>query len=390
MDKVAECLAGGRILDIIIGGDLVPTESNIQLFNDGNVEELLGKELLSLWMGAYIRVFNLEVPLTDKKNPICKCGPNLIAPTSSIKGIKALNPTLIALANNHIMDQGVDGLHMTMQLLDTNAISYVGAGANLDEAKKPYIFNYGNIRIGFYACAEHEFSIATASTPGANPFDPLESLDHIQELKSKCDYVIVLYHGGKEHYRYPSPHLQKVCRKIAEKGADLVICQHSHCIGCCEKYRGSIIVFGQGNFIFDRYENDYWQTSLLIKVSVDGGFNVEYIPVRKVGNVIRLADEKDANEIMDAFQRRSSEILQEGFIEQQYRKLAFEHYLPYIRSLAGFRKWLTRVDVNLLNGFLSKHKYSKNQLFAIRNYIECEAHRELLLAGLRMKGLTDE
>ena len=160
---------------------------------------------------------------------------------------------------------------------------------------------------------------------GANPLILL-SLDHIQELKSKCDYVIVLYHGGNEHYRYPSPHLQKVCRKIAEKGADLVICQHSHCIGCYEKYRGSIIVFGQGNFIFDRYENDYWQTSLLIKVSVDGGFNVEYIPVRKVGNVIRLADEKDANEIMDAFQRRSSEILQEGFIEQQYRKLAFEHY----------------------------------------------------------------
>jgi len=54
-----------------------------------------------------------------------------------------------------------------------------------------------------YTCAEHEFTIATENTPGANPFDPLESLDHIQELKSKCDFVLVLYHGEKAHYRYP-------------------------------------------------------------------------------------------------------------------------------------------------------------------------------------------
>ena len=43
------------------------------------------------------------------------------------------------------------------------------------------------------------------------------------ELKKQCDYVIVLYHGGKEHYRYPSPYLQKVCRKIVDKGADIVV-----------------------------------------------------------------------------------------------------------------------------------------------------------------------
>ena len=37
-------------------------------------------------------IFNLETPITDDFNPIAKCGPNLIAPTSTIKGIKALNP----------------------------------------------------------------------------------------------------------------------------------------------------------------------------------------------------------------------------------------------------------------------------------------------------------
>jgi hypothetical protein len=71
----------------------------------------------------------------------------------------------------------------------------------LKEAAQPYIWEQKGIRVGIYACAEHEFLIATEYSPGATPFDPLESLDHIQDLANKCDYLIVLYHGGKEHYR---------------------------------------------------------------------------------------------------------------------------------------------------------------------------------------------
>lgn len=80
---------------------------------------------------------------------------------------------------------------------------------NLEEATKPYIVKINGITVGIYCCAEHEFTIATAQKAGANPFDALESLDQVYRLKSICDYVIVLYHGGKEHYRYPSPYLQK-------------------------------------------------------------------------------------------------------------------------------------------------------------------------------------
>ena len=64
-----------------------------------------------------------------------------------------------------------------------------------------------------------------------------------------CNSII---NGGKEHYRYPSPDLQKICRKFIDKGADLVVCQHSHCIGCEEKYNHGTIVYGQWNFLFDR------------------------------------------------------------------------------------------------------------------------------------------
>ena len=369
-------------MDILIAGDLVPTQSNIELFNNVDVIALLGQELLSLWNSVYVRIFNLEVPLTDKKDPMDKCGPNLIAPISTINGIKALNPSLITLANNHILDQGYLGMKSTTGILNEHGIPFVGIGKNLFEASKPYIIQKDDLNIGIYACAENEFSIATESSSGANPFDPLESLDHIQDLKDICKYVIVLYHGGKEHYRYPSPNLQKTCRKMTQKGADLVICQHSHCVGSYEEYEGSTIVYGQGNFIFNKHNNEFWNNSLLIKISINDNLQIEYIPIVKEGNAIRLATETVAEEILSGFDSRSKEILNEGFIEKNYEKFASENVKSYLAKLSGFGKWKSRIDRRLLNNMLLKQKYNSKKLLPIQNYIECEAHRELLISGL--------
>lgn len=370
-------------MDILIAGDLAPTHSNIELFNNADANTLLGQELLSLWNSVDVRIFNLEVPLTDKEASINKCGSNLIAPTSVVNGIKALNPSLITLANNHILDHGQTGLKSTKDILKKFEIPFVGVGDNLPDASQPYIIQESGLNIGIYACAEHEFSIATESTPGANPFDPLESLDHIQALKGKCDYVIVLYHGGKEHYRYPSPNLQKICRKTVQKGADLVICQHSHCVGSFEEYEGSTIVYGQGNFIFNKHDNEFWNNSLLIKVNIDHNLQIEYIPIVKEGNSIQLAAGTVAEEILSGFYSRSREILNRGFIENNYVKFADEKIKSYLRILSGFGKWKSRIDRRLLNNFLLKRKYTPEKLLAIQNCIECEAHRELVLAGLK-------
>lgn len=371
-------------MKLLIAGDLVPTESNISLFNNGDLNALLGKDLLSMWNSMDVRIFNLETPLTDIENPIDKCGPNLIAPTSTINGIKALNPSLIALANNHILDQGVQGLNSTLELLSKNDIPYVGVGNNVAKASKPYIINKNGIKVGIYACAEHEFSVATSKDPGANPFDPLDSLDHIQELKTQCDYVIVLYHGGKEHYRYPSPYLQKVCRKIAQKGANLVVCQHSHCIGCYEEYNNSIIIYGQGNFIFNKRDNEYWNTSLLINIELRSG-HIRYIPIVKSEYGIQLAVGQAEKDILHAFRQRSKEILNQNFLEYKYQEFSQDNIESYLRLFSGVGKWLSRVDRYLLNGILIKYKYRRKKLLALQNYIECEAHRELLLQGIKCR-----
>ena len=270
---------------IIIGADLVPTESNKEFFINGQVDELIGVDLLDVFNDSNCRIFNLETPLTNTYSPIDKCGPPLIARTETINAYKAMGINLLTLANNHILDQGIQGLDSTIKVLQENGIEYVGVG-NKETASQPFFFEFYNKKIGVYACVEHEFSTVEDFEKGANPFDVIESFDHIANTKKECDYLIVLYHGGKEHYRYPSPNLQKVCRKMVERGADLIICQHSHCIGCKEEYKNGTIVYGQGNFLFDSSEMDCWQTSLL--VSINQNFKVEYLPLIKQKEVVRL------------------------------------------------------------------------------------------------------
>lgn len=370
---------------IIIGADLVPTKNNFEYFKSGNVEKLIGKELIEKLNQADFKIFNLEVPLTNRETPICKCGPNLWAPTDTIVGLQAINPCFFTLANNHILDQGEQGLFSTMQVLDNANIKYAGAGKNIEEALQPYNIDINGIKVGIYCCAEHEFSIATSTRPGANPFDPLESLDHIVSLKEKCDYVICLYHGGKEHYRYPSPELQKTCRKIIEKGADLVVCQHSHCIGCEEKWLNGCIVYGQGNFLFDDSDSRFWQTSVLIEIDLlERG--IKYIPLQKTGSCVKLAGNDEGKKIISEMQTRSKQIQKTEFVEEEYSRLAKSMLFDYIsrddimlNSLIF--KIFNKISGHQLGKKLIQKKLKRYSMCYINQY-HCEAHRELILKGL--------
>lgn len=373
-------------MNILIGADLVPTKHNISLFESGDVAELVGSELTECLNCADYRIFNLEIPLTEYETPISKCGPNLIAPSKCITGYKALHVDLLTLANNHILDQGHQGLESTVQVLDRAGIAYTGVGNTQEEAAKPHVFECDGKKIGVYACAEREFSIVTEHSAGANPIDWLESPDHVARLKEQCDYVIVLYHGGKEHYRYPSPNLQKVCRKLVDKGADLVLCQHSHCIGCEEKYNGGTIVYGQGNFLFDCSESEFWQTSLLVKIGPN--FSIGYIPLKKVGNTVRVAKDAEAEKILGAFRQRSLEIQKPDAIQDRYAQFSREYLDTYQLTISGFGRRLLFRIVNRLSGYrfsrwFMDRWYRRRDLLAIQNFVECEAHRELMIEALK-------
>ena len=373
---------------ILIGGDIFPTPSNEQLFCEGNAEKLIGKELLEDFSAADFRMFNLEGPLIEEKTPIAKSGPVFGAPAGTVNGLKNMNINLISIANNHIFDNGEAGLKSTIKTLAENNIDCTGSGNCLKEASKPYLFMLNGITIGVYSCAESEFSIATESGCGANPFDPLESLDDIAKLRENCDYLIVLYHGGKEFYRYPSPYLQKVCRKIVDKGADIVLTQHSHCIGCMEEYQGSTIVYGQGNFLLARAENDFTRTGLLVSVDLkkdnsDGCLSsaVDYIPVIKTSNTVGKAKDNEFSDILSGFFRRSEEIKSPGFLKNSFENFADAYYERFFSVSLGAvaQNPVFRLLNRLFGKKMASKLFRKKDCLTLVNLIRCEAHREVFI-----------
>ena len=376
------------VIKILIGADICPTKTNYNLFSKADIQTLLGQELTDLLKSADYTIFNLELPLTDEITPIAKNGPVLVAPTSTINGLKAINPHFFTLANNHILDQDVQGLNSTINLLKQAGISYSGVGNNIKQANKPYITNIKGIKLGIYCCTEHEFSIATENSLGANPYDPLVSFDTVRELKKQCDFIIVLYHGGKEHYRYPSPQLQRVFHKFADCGADLVVAQHSHCIGCYEKYNTSTLVYGQGNFLFDHSNDECWQTNLLIQLEIDISTNVQkisFIPCVKAENDVRLADIKQADDILKKFNFRSEQIKNSNFIEEEYRKFTKTLINSYLQSSAGLfgRNIIVRIINKIFKHKLFYWLYNDKDFLRLQNIVECEAHREAFLYALK-------
>lgn len=362
---------------ILIAGDLFPTSINNDLFASGKVNELFGSDMVELFNSCSYRIANLEGPLSEHGIPIRKSGPNLIAPTNTITAIKKMEFDCLSIANNHIGDYGFEGLKQTLETLNKNKISYLGVGINLSQAKIPYIFNVGKYKIGVYACAEFEFTIATDDSPGANSFDPLEICDDISGLRQKVDYLIVLYHGMKEFYRYPAPYVVKRCRKMVDKGADLVLCQHSHCIGCYENYKESTILYGQGDFCFCNSNQPERETGLITKVFIPSKL-VEFIPVRKYNNIVRLAKDADKEKILEEFFGRSNKIKDPEFISKNYEKFArslLEHYDSQLLGKIGLllRKLrLTRIS----NLIFSTDRYH------ILNTLRCEAHRDIYIQGL--------
>lgn len=371
---------------VMIGADLAPTAMNFKQFETGDMNALLGAELLHLLSIADYRIFNLERPLTDFENPIVKWGPCLRAPSKTIEAIKSMNVNLFTLANNHIMDQGKRGLQDTCNLLTQNGIDFVGVGSNLLQASEPYIFEKDGIKVGIYACAEHEFSIAEEQKEGANPFDPYESLDHIAQLKNQCDYVIVLYHGGKEHYKYPSPLLQKCCRKIIEKGADIVLTQHSHCIGTKEEYRGKVIVYGQGNFLYAaENKQECWDTGLLVDLQLERhGMKVVFHPLVRVELGVRLASNIEKEHILSDFEKRSVQIQDKDVLMNKYNTFAEEMFIGYESAMLGKigGSFLFRA-LNKITGYrLIKKIFSGKNIVALYNALKCEAHYELLMRGI--------
>lgn len=378
-----------RNLTILIGADFVHTESNQAAFENGDCETLFGNELLKLLMQSDLNIFNLEAPFTKSNNELLKAGsPNIKCSPQSIELYKKLSPMVLSGANNHILDFKEEGLEDTIKILDKHNIKHVGFGSTIDKASKTLIINVKGLRVGIYACAENEFSIAKENRGGANGYDPLVTFDDIVKAKTNCDYLIVLYHGGRENYRYPSLQLKRICKKMIFSGADLVVCQHSHCVGAYEIVGNKTIVYGQGNFLFDYNNIEEWETSILLEIKlVDSGITISAIPLEKHYAGVRLASKRH-NEIITSFIERSILVQDDKLLENEWKKFCLnQSQALLLRGVMGFNnRLILGINRRFLKNILEKYWFKKkNRCRLLLNYLRCESIRESILTLLEDK-----
>ncbi|MED4749847.1 CapA family protein [Brevibacillus choshinensis] len=242
----------------------------------GNVEKMVLEKgydypfmhVRSLFQTDDYTIANLETPITERGTPadnkafVYKSSPHAV-PAMKEAGIDAVN-----LANNHTMDQGVDGLLDTLQTLENQQIEYVGAGKDEARAYAPIYVEKNGIRMALFGFSRviPEYSwYAGKNKPGlAATYDHTLAVQAIQKARSEADLVVVIAHWGKEKVDFPVDHQTMLAHTFIDAGADLIVGGHPHVLQGFEKYKNKWIAYSLGNFIFTRaVEPKTWESMVL-------------------------------------------------------------------------------------------------------------------------------
>ena len=339
-------------------GDVSPSRVSKESFRRKETD-ILFKDVKPLMQKSEFTFVNLECALTEATEAIQKFGPPLAAPAEVAEVLKELGVTVCGLSNNHTFDLGIRGIEDTMKTLDKVGLDYTGWGNNYEDSRKNYVYEKNVEKICIIAVCEHEYSYAIENRMGARPYDEYDTIDDIREAKKTADRVIVAYHGGKEYCRYPSPRLMKVCRAMAKAGADVVLCQHTHCIGCYEKYQDCHILYGQGNFHFiGGKDTECWFTGFAVEYDTKT-HEINFVPIRVLSDGISLASGEDKKDIMKSFEKRNEELASGEWRRgwEEFCQSVKEIYLPNIAKVATPGS-------------------TERENAALGHYIDCEAHQD--------------
>ena len=348
----------------------------------GDESYLFGDVIVDLFAHADYRICNLEGALTDRPGKCEKTGPSVYAPQSVIKGYLDLGIDCCTLANNHITDAGDQVVKDTIEVLDKVGIKHLGAGMTSDAICRFITFNVGAISIGLYNVAETMYNEPGADKPGAFLYDEYVVCRELNAYKSQCDYLIVIYHGGSEKYRYPSPQTRKRFHRMVDNGADVILSQHTHCVGSEEYYKGAYLLYGQGNFLFRSFNNEFTDTGLIVELMFsDNGFVVKKHLVNAVEDTVRYDDKQD----FTAFNERSARISDDKFLEKQFGEYCLNELPVYLNAYKG-KYWGYRVIrkyfPKLYRRFNAKC-YERNQLLFTLHSLRSEQNREVVIEGLK-------
>lgn len=368
-------------MKILIAGDFCPI-GRTQHFLKNNDYANLFNGFEKIRATVDYAVVNFECPITKSNTKIAKTGPCLkTGDINSLRALKFAGFDLLTLANNHIQDYSNQGVLDTIEYAKKENFETVGAGKNKQAAAVPFIQTIDNEKVGFINIAENEFCAAEDDLAGANTFDFIENTKTITSLRQEVDKVIMIYHGGREHYQLPSPEQRRRLRYFIEIGVDAIVAHHTHCFSGFEYYLGKPIVYSLGNFIFDykkKYQTGNWTEGMSVILNLtDSNFVVELIPHlqgRSVDSTLKLLEKEDKNKFLEKMEVLNRIIQDDAHFMKEWEKYLLTQENFYFSSLYVKNLYVRAL---FMKGFLpvSLLKSKHNKL--LLNLMRCEAHHEI-------------
>ena len=231
------------------------------------------RETFQITSKADITFGNLETPLTEGA-VVEPYGMVFRADPQATEGLVFGGFDVVSLANNHMKNQGADGIQTTISALQKANIRFTGAGATLTEARKPVLITAHDITFGFLAYADDSFMpssyVATDQNTGSPILDEVLLEQDIALLGTQADVIIVSLHAGNEYTQTPNDRQINFAHKAIDLGASLVLGHHPHVVQPLEEYNGGKIIYSLGNFIFDQMWSEATRESVIATITFTG------------------------------------------------------------------------------------------------------------------------
>ncbi|MEW6750764.1 MAG: CapA family protein [Candidatus Latescibacterota bacterium] len=346
------CAAG----DVALGGDL---QARLQ---EPRARGQTLQAVREVFATSDLRLVDLDCVLDTAGRPPHPEEYLVSARPEEVRVLLDLSVDVACLANNHSTDYGGESLVRTLGHLQQRGVATLGAGADLEEARRPLVVECHGLRVGLLAYAsEHPWVGASAAgegQPGVAPLRPELMAADVRRLRGQVDSVVVCVHWGKEYLHLPPPQSVSLAHSLLEWGADLVLGHHPHVVQGMEEQDGRVIFYSLGNFLYPAYSSQglrftgVQQESLVARVRLSraGARVEELVPVRlgEDGCLARLAG-AEADAFWRAFQSHSAAVRRPDYAALWARHVR-QHELARLRRVlrrevveAGWRGALKRI-----------------------------------------------
>lgn len=242
-------------------------------------------KVASVLRAADLTIANLETPLSNRGASVLGKPANLIF-DGDPRGVLSLTDSgidIVSLANNHAMDHGTIALTDTLATLDKAGIAHAGAGLNTKAAWTPAIVDVKGRKVAYLAFTQIIPSYFTPSSTRAGVAvgtSITKMTAAVRAAKKKADIVIVAVHWGVEQSYTPTARQKHDARALIDAGADVVLSHHPHVMQGIDTYKGKLIAYSLGNFLFP-YKTVEGRKSFILRFEYGpkGVANITAVPV---------------------------------------------------------------------------------------------------------------